>query len=225
MIPRDAKNVIVFGGEGIGVIAASTAQALGFRVKGFLNDAIPTGSEIGRAVPLPVLGRSTSWSEHLDGETVFIVAFGAMQRSESALQLIESLGIPPAVLVTLISPSAHLDTNYVRIGNGSLLAAGSHISVDASLGNHCAIMGSAYLGHDSEVNDFSRLAAGSVVGAYCRIGRGVHVGTNATIRERVAIGDFSLIGAGSVVLSDVPDRSIVVGNPGRVLRTLEKAQR
>jgi carbonic anhydrase/acetyltransferase-like protein (isoleucine patch superfamily) len=34
----------------------------------------------------------------------------------------------------------------------------------------------------------------------------------------VTIGDGSIVGAGSVVFDDVPPRSIVGGNPARVLR-------
>jgi acetyltransferase-like isoleucine patch superfamily enzyme len=47
----------------------------------------------------------------------------------------------------------------------------------------------------------------------------MYIGSNATVRERVRIGDYSMVGAGAVVISDVPENTVVVGNPGRVLRT------
>ena len=43
------------------------------------------------------------------------------------------------------------------------------------------------------------------------------VGANATILPGVRIGYQAMIGAGAVVVNDVPARSIVVGNPGRVV--------
>lgn len=43
------------------------------------------------------------------------------------------------------------------------------------------------------------------------------IGANATIICGVTIGKNSLVGAGSVVTKDVPDNSIVVGNPARVV--------
>ncbi|MFD0838842.1 serine O-acetyltransferase [Williamsia serinedens] len=46
---------------------------------------------------------------------------------------------------------------------------------------------------------------------------GVDVGANVVILGSVTIGPFSTIGAGSVVLSDVPEMSVAVGNPARVL--------
>jgi hypothetical protein len=51
-------------------------------------------------------------------------------------------------------------------------------------------------------------------------GDDVWLGGNVTILGGVRIGSGSTIGAGSVITKDVPPRSVVVGNPGRVVRTL-----
>lgn len=51
-----------------------------------------------------------------------------------------------------------------------------------------------------------------------RICRGASIGSNATILGNVTIGANALVGAGSVVTKDVPDNTIVAGNPARVLR-------
>lgn len=47
---------------------------------------------------------------------------------------------------------------------------------------------------------------------------GASIGANATIRCGVEIGRWAMIGAGAVVTRDVPDFSLVVGNPGRIQR-------
>lgn len=52
------------------------------------------------------------------------------------------------------------------------------------------------------------------------IGDDVWVGGGVIILGGVTIGDGCTIGAGSVVTKDVPPRSVVVGNPGRVVKTL-----
>ncbi|MGQ9801930.1 MAG: acyltransferase [Candidatus Saccharicenans sp.] len=51
--------------------------------------------------------------------------------------------------------------------------------------------------------------------------KGASVGSGATILAGVTIGEGSIIGAGSVVTKDVPPRTVVAGNPARVLRTLD----
>ena len=44
------------------------------------------------------------------------------------------------------------------------------------------------------------------------------IGSNATIMCGVTIGEGALVGAGAVVTKDVPDNTVVAGNPARVLR-------
>jgi acetyltransferase-like isoleucine patch superfamily enzyme len=52
------------------------------------------------------------------------------------------------------------------------------------------------------------------------IGDDVFIGMNSIILKGVTIGDGSVVGAGSVVSQDVPPRTIVAGNPARVVRSL-----
>ena len=51
-----------------------------------------------------------------------------------------------------------------------------------------------------------------------RIGHDVWIGHNAMILPGVTIGNGVIVGAGAVVAKDVPDWSIVAGNPARVIR-------
>lgn len=53
------------------------------------------------------------------------------------------------------------------------------------------------------------------------IGDDVFIGARAIILKGVTIGDGAIIGAGAVVTSAVPARSIVAGNPARVLRAIQ----
>ena len=50
------------------------------------------------------------------------------------------------------------------------------------------------------------------------IGNHVWIGTNAIILKNVTIGDGAIVAAGSVVTKDVPPRTIVAGNPARVIK-------
>jgi len=40
----------------------------------------------------------------------------------------------------------------------------------------------------------------------------------AWIKKGLTQGDFSLVGSGPVVLNNVPENSIVVGNPAKILK-------
>ncbi|MBF8148506.1 acyltransferase [Winogradskyella sp. F6397] len=103
-----------------------------------------------------------------------------------------------------------------------MISLGAKIDVHRGsviIGDNCLITsGVKILSHDGasrmlNIDDFGN---GGVV-----IGNNVFVGVNAVILKDVHIGDNSVIGAGAIVSKDVPPKSLVVGNPGKVIRTLE----
>lgn len=50
--------------------------------------------------------------------------------------------------------------------------------------------------------------------------RRASIGSGATILCGITIGEEAIVGAGSVVTHDVSDRTVVAGNPARVVRAL-----
>ena len=57
-----------------------------------------------------------------------------------------------------------------------------------------------------------------------RVRRGASIGSNATILCGVTIGQDALVGAGAVVTRDVPDYSLVVGVPARVVADVRRKE-
>ena len=73
-----------------------------------------------------------------------------------------------------------------------------------------------------------RLEAGAHIGHGAiihgsHIGKNVMVGMNAVIMDDVYIGDGSIIGALSFIKAGekIPERSLVVGNPGKIIKKVE----
>ena len=56
------------------------------------------------------------------------------------------------------------------------------------------------------------------------IKKGAWIGAGASIMAGVTIGKYAIVGAASVVTHDVGDYEVVVGNPARVIRTLDKSR-
>lgn len=214
------QKVVILGGSGIGMIAASILEKTGkHEVAGFLNDVEPVGSSIGKFKQYKVLGTTDDLEKLLkDGLSVFI-AYVGLQKEKETFQKIEQLNIPKDRYVEVIDPTAIIPEGFCKIGDGTLFAPLCQLSPDVTISDNCILLANSFVGHDSFLDRFAHVATNAVIGANVHVGKGVHIGSNATIREKVKIGDYSLIGAGSVVLSDVPENSVVVGNPARVLKS------
>jgi acetyltransferase-like isoleucine patch superfamily enzyme len=86
------------------------------------------------------------------------------------------------------------------------------IGDDCLIGHNVVI---ATLNHDLAPSRRADMHPAPVV-----IGRNVWIGSNATILPGVTIGDDAVVAAASVVTKDVPEKSIVVGSPARVVRSV-----
>mgnify|MGYP003952415409 CR=1 FL=1 len=214
------KKLVIFGGSGIGMIAASVALELGeYDVLGFLNDYLTPGQQIGRYRSFEVLGGTDYYRQLIDTPDLeFFVAYVGLSNEKETFEKVSALAIPTHRYATLIHPSAVVPKDMCRIGRGVLLAPLAQLSPDTSVDDNCILLANSFVGHDTTLKRFAHIATNGVVGANVTVGRAVHIGSNATIREKTCIGDFSLIGSGSMVLRDVPENAVVVGNPARLLK-------
>lgn len=214
------KKLVILGGRGIGMIAASVAQDLGYyEVLGFLNDVVPIGETVGVYKKHKVIGTSKDVSKFLkDDDVYFFIGYIGMKSEKEVFDKISNLQIPRERFATLIHPTAIIPRGYCKIGYGVLISPLAQLSPDTTIEDNCILLPNSFLGHDSTMKRFSHITANSVVGGNVTLGRGAHVGTNATIRENINIGDFAIIGSGSVVLNDIPENSIYVGNPAKLLK-------
>lgn len=124
------------------------------------------------------------------------------------------------------------DPAYVKVGIGSY--GGLYIRNDCNksnikIGNYCSIAsGVRFLANcDHPTNQVStfpfadlilHLGGETVTKGDIIIDDDVWIGMNTIILSGVHIGQGAVIGAGSVVSQDVPPYSVVVGNPGKVIK-------
>ena len=210
----------MLGGSGIGMIACSVLDRIGgYSVRGFLNDVVPVGAEVGKYKKFPVLGRSDDVNNFIKKyDAMVFIAYIGMTKERETTRKLEALGICQDRLLTIIDPTAVVPDDYCKIGSGSLICPLAQLSADTTLGKNCILLPNSFVGHDTILEDYVSIANNACIGANNRVGYGSHVGTNASTREKISIGKYSVLGMGSVVIKDVPDGGVVVGNPGKILR-------
>lgn len=88
-----------------------------------------------------------------------------------------------------------------------------------SIGNNVTMsIGVTVLAHDASTEKLL---------GYTKIGQvnikdNVFIGANSTVLPNVTIGSNSIIGAGSIVTHDVPDNTVVAGNPAKMIGSIEQ---
>ena len=123
-----------------------------------------------------------------------------------------------------------------EIGKGCILSKDVYIDCNVKVGNFCKIQNgvSVYDGvtieddvfvgpHACFTNDLvPRSFNQDWKISKTKVCKGASIGANATIVCGITIGEYAMIGAGSVVTKDVPAGVLVVGNPAKILCSIDK---
>lgn len=117
---------------------------------------------------------------------------------------------------TIIHPSATIAGN-VRIGEGSVIMAGTVLQPGIEIGRHVIINTGACIDHDCTIGDYSHIAPNCSMAGGISIGEGTLLGIGSSVIQGISIGDWAVIGTGSVVINDLPGRCTAVGNPCKVI--------
>jgi len=125
------------------------------------------------------------------------------------------------IATSTISLDAKIGSKEVIIGVGTNILDGAIISNSITIGKGCIVYYNAILTHDCKVGDFVEISPAAILLGRCTVGSYTQIGANATILPDLVIGSNVIIGAGAVVTKNVPDNSVVYGNPAKIIRYLD----
>ncbi|MEK2645205.1 UDP-3-O-(3-hydroxymyristoyl)glucosamine N-acyltransferase [Bdellovibrio sp. BCCA] len=104
---------------------------------------------------------------------------------------------------------------------GALVTVVSGTMEPTMIGNNTKFDDHVHFGHNCSVGESSIITACAEFSGGVQVGNKVWIGPNVSIKEKIKIEDESYVGLASVVLKNVEVKSVIVGNPGRVLRKID----
>lgn len=105
----------------------------------------------------------------------------------------------------------------VRVMSSCIIDQGTACLIE--IGNHVRIAHNVVIyAHDAS----TKLFLNYTKIAKTKIGDYVFIGVGSIILPGVTIGNNVIVGAGSIVRDDIPDNSVVMGNPARVVCTTDE---
>ncbi len=210
------NEIVIYGAGGFGREVAQllddlNAHAPQWSVLGFLSDD-PTWHR--RIVgDLPVLGGS-EWVHARTAPIAIAIGVGGPALKQ---RLVARVRTPFASFPTLVHPSV-VRGRRVSLGEGTIVCAGSVITVDIRVGAFSTINLCCTIGHDADLSDYTTLAPSVNVSGHVTVGEGTDVGTGSKVIQGVSIGEWSIVGAGAVVSRDLPANVTAVGVPAKAIK-------
>jgi len=152
----------------------------------------------------------------IDNSEYFFVCIGMMDgklRDHISKELIDYKLKP----LSIISKAAYIDKS-VEFGNGLLAMPHSVVNKKTTIGSNCYLNVNSVIDHECIIEDGVHIMGSAYIAGRVCVKKYASIGANATILPDITIGQNSIVGAGAVVTKNVPNNSIVVGNPARFLK-------
>ena len=213
------KDLYIVGAGGLGKDIVWLVERINqvqptWDLKGFLDDGKMLNEEING---YKVLG-GCEYLASVEKESWVVCAVANTKvRRKIIASLSKYLNIKFPVL---IDPNVTL-SSLVKIGEGSIICAGTIGTVNIEIGSFAIICLNCTLGHDLFMEDYVTVYPSVTISGNVYVEEGAELGTGTKIIQGKKIGKEAMIGAGSVVVKDVPAKCTAVGVPAKPIKFYE----
>lgn len=207
------RKCIVIGAGGHAKIVLDILQEKKYEIVGLTDPNIEKGE---LCMGYPVLGTDEVLRLFLKvGVTDLVMGIGHTGNFQVRNQVYQNLQKEGFEFPALIHKNA-IKADSAVIDKGVLVAAGSIINPEAKIGELCIINTSSVIEHEVIIESGVHIAPHATILGNAFIGENSFIGAGSVVLQGVKVGRNCIIGAGSIILKDIPDNSIVYGNPGVV---------
>lgn len=209
------KKIVIYG-AGLGAKQAMELIRPGrdYDAIGIFDDN--PGLKGAEVAGLKVIGGWEDFLESADAGKIDGIAISL--HSEHRRRLMEKItaAAPHIAHIALVDARAVVSSGVV-VSPGAFIEAGSVIGPETFIGEGVIVDNGAVISHDCYIGAHSHLSPGCSLSGIVRLEGNVLVGVGACINSQVTVGRNVVITPGSAVVSDVPDDSVVGGNPARII--------
>lgn len=135
--------------------------------------------------------------------------YGYKSSSKSYIKYLKKKGVEIGQNVSFYEPN----TNYIDTQTPWTVKIGNNVEITR---------GVTIITHDYAWSVIKQIT-GEIIGSRRKvtIGNNVFIGMNTTIMQGVTIGNNIIIGANSLINKDIPDNTVVAGNPMKVISSVD----
>lgn len=214
------KDLYIIGAGGFGREVAWLVERINeieptWNLKGFIDDNTAIHGSL--QDDYSVIG-GCDYLMNITQEVWVVCAVGSAKIRQKIIEKLKNYA--NVKFATLIDPSV-MRSERVDIGEGSIICAGTIITVDISIGSHVIINLDCTIGHDDIIHDFVTIYPSVNVSGNVVVGECAELGTGMQIIQGKSIGRESIIGAGAVVIRDIPEKCTAVGSPAKPIKFFE----
>lgn len=148
-----------------------------------------------------------------------LVTLGSIGESSIRKKLFDLAKAIGFEIVNAVSSNA-IVSESVTMGCGNIIMDHAIIHADTSISNNTIVNTGAILEHDCIIGHHVHIAPGANIAGGVSIGEETHIGIGASVIQGINIGKNCMIGAGAVVVDDIPDKSLAVGIPAKIIKQL-----
>ena len=206
------NKVALVGYSGHAYVVIDILTAMGYTVHGFYDKE----NKVHNPYALTYLGQETSptiQQQLLDLE--YFVSIGDNHlRQKIYTHIFSNTHKSPINAIypkSVISQTTHIAKEGVMIAPNVVINAQSTIGAGSICNTSCIIE------HECQIGAFCHVAPGATLCGNVQVGDLSFIGANSVVKQGIRIGKNVIIGAGTVVIKDVPDNTVIVGNPQRNL--------
>jgi sugar O-acyltransferase (sialic acid O-acetyltransferase NeuD family) len=215
-MPQVERPIIVLGAGGHARVLIDALQQLGTNIMGITD---PDKTLWGQTfMDVDILGPDEKIFDIHPERILLVNALGSTQSTKARQKLFETWQQRGYTFATIVHLKSVLASS-VTLAEGVQVLAGAVINPYTTVGMNTIVNTGVVLEHDCIIGDHVHLAPGVRVAGNVSIGRGTHVGIGSTVIQGLTLGENCLIAAGAVVIRSVSDYSVVMGVPGKSVRT------